>query len=142
MDDPETLAETRALRIFVVEDDPEMHRAYKFYFESRGHTVSAAFSVAYARERLAVKPYDLLIVDIGLTDGDGWELMNTVKLFRPLYAVAITARDTESDRAKSAAAGFRRHLVKPWHVADLDATLVEAALLARDAGADDGPGIG
>ncbi len=133
MDETTSLEPVRPLRIFVVEDDPEMQKAYRLYFEAHGHTVSAAFSMGYALERLARAPYDVLIVDIGLPDGDGWELMRTVKLFRPLFAIAITVRSTDEDRVKSQAAGFRRHLVKPWHLADLDAALHEAA---REAASD------
>ena len=66
MDEATSLEPMRPLRIFVVEDDPEMQKAYRLYFEAHGHTVSAAFSVGYALERLARVPYDVLIVDIGL----------------------------------------------------------------------------
>ncbi len=127
MDNSETAEVLRPLRIFVVEDDPEMQKTYRFYFESYGHTMSAAFGMQYALERLATNRYDVLIVDIGLPDGDGWELMRTVRFFHPLYAIAITSCNTDADRAKSKAAGFRHHLLKPWRLSELDAALREAA---------------
>lgn len=117
----------RPLRIFVVEDDPEMQKTYRRHLESAGHTVSAAFDVAFALHRLAANRYDVLIVDIGLPDGNGWEMMHQVKLAHPLFAIAVTARGSEEDREKSQAAGFRHHLVKPLRLSELDAVLREAA---------------
>ena len=118
---------TRLLRIFVVEDDPVMQETYRLHLEAAGHTVSAAFDMSYALQRLANRRYDVLIVDIGLPDGDGWEMMREVKLAHPLFAVAVTARSSEADREKSRMAGFRHHLAKPLLLRDLDEVLREAA---------------
>ena len=117
----------RPLRVFVVEDDPTAQETYRLHLEAAGHAVSAAFDMRYALQRLATRQYDVLIVDIGLPDGDGWKLMREVKLAHPLFAVAITARSSEADRERSRAVGFRRHLVKPLHLRELDEVLREAA---------------
>ena len=117
----------RPLSIFVVEDDPAMQETYRSHLEGAGHAVSAAFDMKYALQRLATRHYDVLIVDIGLPDGDGWELMREVKLARPLFAVAVTARNSPADQEKSRVAGFRRHLVKPLRLGELDEVLREAA---------------
>ena len=117
----------RPLRVFVVEDDPAEQESYRLHLEAAGHAVSAAFDMKYALKRLAARRYDVLIVDIGLPDGDGWELMRTVELAHPLFAVAVTARGSDADREKSRAVGFRRHLVKPLRLGELDAVLREAA---------------
>lgn len=55
---------------------------------------------------------DVLISDIGLPDGDGWELMRRLKK-RPQYAIAMSGLGMTGDRARSREAGFRHHLVKP-----------------------------
>ena len=117
----------RPLSIFVVEDDPAMQETYRSHLEAAGHTVSAAFDMQYALQRLATRRYDVLIVDIGLPDGDGWELMREVKLAHPLFAVAVTARNSQADQEKSRAVGFRRHLVKPLRLGELVEVLREAA---------------
>ena len=121
--DPQSV---RPLNIFVVEDDPEMQKTLRLYLEGAAHTVSAAFDMQYALQRLATRRYDVLIVDIGLPDGDGWELMREVKLVHPLFAVAVTARNSEADRQRSREVGFRRHLAKPLRFGDLDEVLREA----------------
>ncbi len=56
---------------------------------------------------------DILISDIGLPDGDGWQLLARLDLPRPIYAIAMSGFGMTSDRMRSKAAGFRHHLVKP-----------------------------
>jgi two-component system CheB/CheR fusion protein len=68
------------------------------------------------REALQAIPQahcDVLISDIGLPDGDGWELMRRLDGQRPVYAIAMSGRGLAGDHARSHAAGFRHHLVKP-----------------------------
>ena len=127
MSDSESVEAVRPLRVFVLEDDPETLKLLSSYLEILGHTVTSSFTVAYARERLASVRYDVLISDIGLPDGNGWDLMNTVKFFHPLYAIALTANSSEADRVKSKTAGFRHHLLKPCRLSELDSALREAA---------------
>ena len=127
MTQPEGSIPIRPLRIFIVEDDPEMQKTYRQYLEAAGHAVSAAFDMAYALHRLATKRYDVLIADIGLPDGNGWEMMRNVQLAHPLFAIAVTGRDSEADREQSREAGFRHHLIKPLRIQQLDQVLREAA---------------
>ena len=132
--DPTPGEAAQPLRVFVVEDDPETLKVLALYLEALGHTVASSFTVAYALERLAAVPYDVLLSDISLPDGDAWDMMRDVKFFQPLYAIAITARSTDEDRAKSKAAGFRHHLLKPCRFSELDAALREAAREIRAKG--------
>jgi CheY-like chemotaxis protein len=55
----------------------------------------------------------VLISDIGLPDGDGWELMERLNAQRPRLAIAMSGRGMTGDRARSQAVGFQHHLVKP-----------------------------
>lgn len=73
---------------------------------------------------------DVLISDVGLPDGDGWELMTRLRASGepcPRYAIAVSGHGTSADRAKTAAAGYRHHLLKPFPPQELDAMLEEAA---------------
>lgn len=69
---------------------------------------------------------DILISDIRLPDGNGHELLRRLNLPRPVYAIAISGFGTKDDIARSKAAGFRQHLVKPFSGADLKSFLDEA----------------
>ena len=117
----------RPLRIFVVENHVDTLKWVVRYLEAAGHSVASAETVSEALERLPQAPYDVLISDIGLPDGDGWELLRSVRLTRPIYAVAMSGFGLNSDRDKSKAAGFRHHLLKPFNPDELDAALDEAA---------------
>ena len=134
MPDPESLETLRSLRVLVLEDDEATRSMLVFYLQTMGHQVSAVSTVAAARERLETIRYDVFISDIGLPDGDGWELLRTVKWAYPVYPIATSGYGSEQDRAKSLAAGFRHHLLKPCKLSALDAALREAAREMTHAG--------
>jgi CheY-like chemotaxis protein len=56
----------------------------------------------------------VLISDIGLPDGDGWQLMEKLGNHRPRFAIAMSGYGTSNDQRKSHAAGYDHHLVKPF----------------------------
>jgi DNA-binding response OmpR family regulator len=59
--------------------------------------------------------FEVLICDIGLPDGSGWELLPELRArIGQAYAVTITARGHPNDEARSLAAGFQAHLIKPF----------------------------
>ena len=115
------------LRIFVVENHSDTLKWLSLYLESMGHTVSAARTMQVALELIPRAEYDVLISDIGLPDGDGWELLRTLRLPRPIYAIAMSGFGMNSDHAKSKAAGYRHHLLKPFVTDEMDAALGAAA---------------
>jgi CheY-like chemotaxis protein len=93
-----------------------------------GHSVRSARDMASALDDIPTGPVDVLISDIGLPDGDGWELMRRIKeTGRTPFAVAMSGFGMRSDKEKSLSAGFRHHLVKPFGPEELDAVLKEAA---------------
>lgn len=78
-------------------------------------------------EALRSTECDVLISDIGLPDGDGWELLRTAELRQPVFAIAMSGFGMNADRSKSKAAGFRHHLLKPFQPDELEGVLDEAA---------------
>ena len=114
------------LRIFIVENHTDTLKWISRYLESMGHTVLSAKSMAGALEALPTADCEVLISDIGLPDGDGWELLRSVRLPRPIYAIAMSGFGMNADRVKSKAAGFRHHLLKPFVPRELDDALEEA----------------
>ncbi|HYW49491.1 MAG TPA: response regulator [Gemmatimonadaceae bacterium] len=117
-----------ALRIFVVENDHDTLRFLTMLLESFGHQVQSAVTMRSALESLPRACVDVLISDIGLPDGDGWEMMRRLWLPRPVYAIATSGYGTAQDVRRSLDAGFRHHLVKPFSAADLKCLLENAAL--------------
>lgn len=115
------------LRVFVVENHPDTLRYLRMYLEMLGHAVSSANTMQEALTALPEADADVLISDIGLPDGSGWELLRHVRLPRPVYAIAMSGFGMGADHARSRAAGYRHHLLKPFNPESLDAMLEEAA---------------
>lgn len=119
-----------SLRIFVVENDADTLKYFLMYLEELGHTVFHARTVAEALDRLPGTNCDVLISDIGLEDGTGWDLLHRLRdegEELPRYAIAVSGLGRDSDRRKSEAAGYRHHLLKPYDLDALDRMLEEAA---------------
>ncbi len=73
---------------------------------------------------------DLLISDIGLPDGDGWELLSRLGPPKDYLAVAMSGCGANADKKRSRAVGYRHHLLKPFLPDELDPILAEASQLA------------
>lgn len=115
------------MRIFVVENHPDTLKYLKMYLECLGHSVTTACTMQAALAASPTEDCHVLISDLGLPDGDGCQLLEQAKFPRPVYAVAMSGFAAESDLARSKAAGFRRHIVKPFGGEDLREALEEAA---------------
>ncbi len=96
----------------------------------KGFRVSTADTVAAATELFESEHFDLLISDIGLPDGSGMDLLTRMNLVRRIPAIALSGYGMERDLAKSRAAGFIEHLIKPvnW---DALCESIERALAGR-----------
>ena len=123
----ESISATRPLRIFVVENHPDTLKYLSLYLQTLGHTVISAQTMREALSALPAADCDVLISDIGLPDGDGWELLRQAKLRDSIYSIAMSGFGMNADRSRSEAAGYRRHLLKPFKTAELDQMLEEAA---------------
>jgi two-component system CheB/CheR fusion protein len=119
------------LRIFVVENHKDTLHWLTCYLEMLGYSVESARTRREALEALPKSDCDVLISDIGLPDGDGWDLLKATNRSRKVYGIAISGFGSTADRARSLAAGYRHHILKPF-----DPDLLESILadVAREAG--------
>lgn len=111
----------RPLRIVLVEDHGDTMACLKRQLERAGHVVMEATCVQEAVSILPESDCDVLLSDIGLPDGTGWDLpvQANALLHRPVFAVAMSGYGDQSDLIRSEKAGFQHHLVKPFHKAQL-----------------------
>jgi two-component system CheB/CheR fusion protein len=123
----------RPLRIFIVENHDDTRFLLGLLLEQLGHTVFSAATVADAAAAIPAARCDVLISDIGLPDGTGWDLMTRLDSSRPPYAIAMSGFGMASDRQRSLGVGFRHHLLKPVEPNHLETLLDEAAALLRSA---------
>jgi signal transduction histidine kinase/CheY-like chemotaxis protein len=120
-----------SLRILLVEDHEPTRVALSRLLVRRNHSVEGAGSVAEARSLARSDKFDLVISDIGLPDGNGYELMTALRSEQRLRGVALTGFGTDHDIARSQAAGFLTHLTKPIRVDQLEAALALAHQRSR-----------
>lgn len=115
------------LRVFIVENHDDTRFLLGMLLEQLGHTVFSAASVQEGIDAIPGAACDVLISDVGLPDGNGWELLQRLGDERPRYAVAMSGFGMSSDRARSLEAGYRHHLLKPVEPMQLERLLDEAA---------------
>jgi len=114
----------KSQRILLVEDHADTRNAMLQLLRHLGHVVEAAKSVRTALKAATDHPsIDLLICDIGLPDGDGWELMTTLRSQYGFPGIAVSGYGTPSDHERSLAAGYAIHLVKPLDPEELEAAI-------------------
>ncbi len=115
------------MQILIVENHPDTVKWLQLFLEDLGHSVSTARNLAEAKTALAEKEWNILISDIGLPDGTGWELLETRNVKPPPYSIAMSGFGMNADSARSHAAGFQHHLLKPIKTSQLEKILLQAA---------------
>lgn len=121
------------MRILLIEDEPEMSRLVGSIVRSAGFAVDFVNALADAREAARQHPYDLVLLDRRLPDGDGVSFVSTLRSMRPgTRIMMLTALDAISDKVVGLNAGADDYLVKPFHGEELVARI--RACLRRPAG--------
>ena len=116
-------------KLLLVEDDARIRHFIRLALNSEGLSVEEAGSLAEARERLAAAPPDLLVLDLGLPDGDGVGLIRELRDWSTLPILVLSARAQETDKVGALDGGADDYLCKPFGVPELLARV--RALLRR-----------
>jgi signal transduction histidine kinase/CheY-like chemotaxis protein len=112
-------------RILLVDDHEDTCTGMRMILERRGYRVKIAHDVKSAIEVAASYPFELLISDLGLPDGTGFDLMKELRRIRgdSIRGVALSGFGMESDIERSMEAGFDVHLIKPVNLERLSEIL-------------------
>jgi two-component system KDP operon response regulator KdpE len=125
--------------VLIVEDDPGIQDVLRFLAEANGMRVVAANTCDLAiREAESHRP-DLAVVDLGLPDRDGIQLIRSIRTWSQLPIIVLSARTLESQRRAAFDAGADDYVEKPFSVPDLLTRM--RALLYRSASGDRPDGI-
>lgn len=100
-------------RVLLVEDHPDTVRALSRLLGKSGYRVKTAGSIASALQLAASEPFDIVVSDIGLPDGTGYELMEQMSDRYGIKGIALSGYGMEEDIRRSIEAGFADHVVKP-----------------------------
>ena len=114
-------------RILIVDDEPQLLRALGISLRARGHDVEAAATGRAALAVAAKLPLDLVILDLGLPDLDGVEVVSALRGWSSTPIIVLSARDGQTDKVAALDAGADDYVTKPFGMDELLAR-IRAAL--------------
>src|SRR5260370_23688457 len=122
------------MRLLIIEDEARIAEILRSALSRRGFAVDAVRLCEDARASLAVNPYDAVILDLGLPDGDGLTLLRDMRAQgNAVPVLVLTARDAVEHRVAGLDTGADDYLVKPFAMSEVTARI--KALLRRPEGA-------
>ncbi len=127
-------------RIFLVEDNENVREAAASYLRLAEHEVVEFGRAAGVEEALAAREPQLLILDVMLPDGDGFQLARRIRRSSRVPILFLTARTSESDRIAGFEVGGDDYVVKPFSAKEL--ALRVQAILRRAGGGEEGTSAG
>ncbi len=120
------------IRILAVEDDPDIARLLSLELGRLGYTLRTVGTAAQALIELRGNPPDLMLLDLGLPDRDGADLLREMRAGGgALPVICLTARDKPVERVGGLRAGADDYIVKPFDISELDAR-IQAVLRRSD----------
>src|SRR4051794_37337941 len=126
------------LRVLIVEDHDDSREMLEHLLDRQGYAVSAAGTCGRARELAASAPFDMLICDIDLPDGDGVELMRELRRQYLMTTIALTGLTRADDIARCDKAGVHAFLAKPIAIEGL-VKAIKQLMIPPDASRRQGP---
>jgi len=108
------------MRLLTVEDEPDLGILLREALSRAGFAIDLVTSIGDAENHIRLAAYDAMILDLGLTDGDGLTLLRALRRRGNMLPVLIlTARDTPEDRVSGLDIGADDYLIKPFHMPEL-----------------------
>jgi PAS domain S-box-containing protein len=111
------------LRVLLVEDHPDTREVLARLLEALDYAVKTAGSVAAALQLAGAERFDLLVSDLGLPDGTGYDLMEQLRDRYGIKGIALSGYGMDQDQRRSREVGFLDHVVKPVDVSQLVAVI-------------------
>ncbi len=121
------------IRALVVDDQPDNLDLVDFVLSQEGAIVTAVTSATEALAIVSKNPPDILISDIGMSEMDGYELLQRIRALpsqqdKPVKAIALSAFAQQEDQEKAIAVGFQAYLSKPVNLTDLVTAIAEQVI--------------
>lgn len=121
-------------KILVVEDDLDMFKALAIRLEANGFDALLSTSVATSVAMVRIDPPDLIVLDLGLPDGDGYSVMEKLKSIpeaRSIPVIVLTARDPEGNQERSYGGGaydfFQKPVSEEWLLESISRALAQTS---------------
>ena len=107
----------------LVEDDVSIRGALIRALTDRGHAVTSMPTAMAALQHVLNSPPDLILLDLGLPDLDGYEALRMMRAVSPVPVMVVTARDDETEIIRALDAGADDYVVKPFGAGQIDARI-------------------
>ena len=111
------------LRVLLVEDHPDTREVLAKLLDTANYAVKTASSVAAALQLAAAERFDVVVSDLGLPDGTGYDLMKQLRDRHGIKGIALSGYGMDQDQRRSKEVGFLDHVVKPVNVSQLVAVI-------------------
>lgn len=109
------------MKLLIVEDEVELLYSTKKYLQKEDFICETAKNYFEAEDKCASYKYDVVILDIGLPDGNGLDLLKKIKVISPETGVLIvSAKNSLDDKLKGLDLGADDYITKPFHLAELN----------------------
>lgn len=105
--------------ILIVEDEADIRRFVRLTLESEGHTVHEAATLQRGLIEAGTRRPDLVVLDLGLPDGDGVDLIHDLRTWSAMPIIVLSARSAEASKIAALDAGADDYLVKPFGSGEL-----------------------
>ncbi|MBD0403305.1 response regulator transcription factor [Flammeovirga sp. EKP202] len=108
------------MKLLLIEDNKELANDVSAALKDQKINIEHVDTLIQAKEKIGVYEYDILVVDLGLPDGNGLEIVKLIKQVDPNTGVLIvTARDSVDDKVLGLELGADDYITKPFHMAEL-----------------------
>lgn len=112
------------MKILIVEDESLLAESIATYLKMNGYLCEIAINYTQAEDRIVCSEYDCILVDIGLPDGNGLELIRKLKKIESTAGILIiTAKNSLEDKITGLELGADDYITKPFHLSELNARI-------------------
>ena len=110
-------------RVLIVDDEPQILRFLRPALDAAGYNVIEAESGGEALRKVATVAPDLVVLDLGLPDMDGKEVVSRLRAWSPIPIIILSARDRESEKIAALDLGADDYIEKPFGIGELTARM-------------------
>lgn len=105
--------------ILLIEDDKTIQTSVSYYLTSQNFKVCTVGTINEAKQKIEKNSYDIILLDITLPDGNGYEYLKAIRKETQMPVIILTALDEEKDIVKGFDLGADDYITKPFHAREL-----------------------
>lgn len=124
-----------AMKVLVIDDEPQIRRFLRATLTAHGHEVDEAATAAEGIKLCVSHPPDIVVLDLGLPDRDGTEVIGDLRAWTQVPLIVLSARESEREKIKAFELGANDYVTKPFGMGELLARMQRLVKDLRTTGA-------